>query len=388
MALTDVSSEPAIGEGLEDTRGPLDNALHLPGHIYTSPEIFRLEKEKIFMKDWLCLARVEEVAKPGDYMTFRIMGEPVVVARDEAGHINAFSNICRHRGVEVAQGEGNANSFKCPYHAWTYDLTGRLIRAPYMEGAGRFDLANCRLRPLRSGVWAGFIFVTFDDEAEPLEDFVAVFEQEFGFLRHEDCRVADKFVIELDCNWKLLVENFLDMYHISATHTDTLGREFPEAEDFPYQLQERGGYSSFFEGALRTEDGRTLFEATGMGKIPWLADRSDSFAAIGYLAPNFHIFPFVDSMNPLTVWPLSPTKTRAVQYLLVPEEKFELPNFKKMVGAYHDLGVAILEDDRAMVVSLQNSLGTKEFRPGPMSLYETAVHNGINYYLDRMFGSN
>ena len=139
---------PTIGEGIDVMRQPLNQARHLPGYIYTSPEIYQLEKEKIFMKDWLCIARAEEVEKPGDFMTHDVMGDPIVIARDEDGELNAFSNLCRHRGVEVAQDSGNTKEFMCPYHNWLYDLKGRLVGAPLMKKSEGFDPKTCRLRPL------------------------------------------------------------------------------------------------------------------------------------------------------------------------------------------------------------------------------------------------
>ena len=116
--MSSMSTEPtsAIGDGLDGVRAPLVRAQHVPGSIYTSPEVLALEKGKIFLRDWLCVGRVEEIANAGDFMTFRITGEPLVVTRNGKGDINAFSDVCRHRGVEVAQGSGNAKEFSCPYH--------------------------------------------------------------------------------------------------------------------------------------------------------------------------------------------------------------------------------------------------------------------------------
>ena len=99
------------------TQAPLVQAHHLPGDFYTSPHTYGLEKERIFHKDWLCVGRVEEFAQPGDYCTLRIADEPIIVCRDDEGGLNAFYNVCRHRGTEVAVGQGNTPSFQCPYHA-------------------------------------------------------------------------------------------------------------------------------------------------------------------------------------------------------------------------------------------------------------------------------
>src|SRR5690606_23457263 len=107
---------------LAKTMRPINQASHTPGYVYGDPAVLALEKERMFMKDWLCMGRIEELPNPGDYMTHTVLGEPVMIARNRAGVLQAFYNQCRHRGVEVAQGRGNAKIFKCPYHAWTYDL--------------------------------------------------------------------------------------------------------------------------------------------------------------------------------------------------------------------------------------------------------------------------
>ncbi|MCE2482384.1 MAG: Rieske (2Fe-2S) protein [Alphaproteobacteria bacterium] len=135
MALAEALPALENDPGLTQSRGELSRARHLPGYVYHSEEIFRLEKQKIFMKDWLAMARVEEFERAGDYRTFRVMGEPVIVCRDGEGAISAFANVCAHRGVEVASGEGNLEEFSCPYHGWLYDLQGKLIGAPYMKEA-------------------------------------------------------------------------------------------------------------------------------------------------------------------------------------------------------------------------------------------------------------
>ena len=113
-----ITLDESILEEIRKTRRGLGQARHLPGFLYTSPEIFDYEVEAIFMKEWLCVGRVEEFENEGDYRAIRIAGEPLLVCRDGAGRLNAFSNVCQHRGVEVTTGEGNLKSFRCPYHAW------------------------------------------------------------------------------------------------------------------------------------------------------------------------------------------------------------------------------------------------------------------------------
>ncbi len=378
MASTHTGLTPVIGEGLNKAREPIHQARHLPGAVYTSPEVYQLEKEKFFLHDWLCIARVEEVEKPGDYMTFRIMDEPIVLTRDKEGKLNVFSNICRHRGADVAQGQGNTKEFSCPYHAWLYDLTGKLKGAPYMKEAEQFDFANCRLPPLRVGVWAGWVFTSFNADAPPLEEFVADFQREFGFLRQEECRLAAKFEMEFDCNWKLFNENGMDVYHFQTLHADSFGGHIP-VEDFAFNLQGRGGFSGRYSAAPMTPHGKSLF-----GPMPWLQDKPDTFACMGFLVPNMFVIARYDSFQPTTVWPISPSRSRAISYTLLPEEAFGQPDFEEKVQVYKDFFRLIIEEDRQMVSSLQNNLGSSVFQPGPMSKLEQSVYNLINGYLDHM----
>ena len=368
------------GAGLGATRAPLSRAHHLPGYLYTSPEVWRLEKERIFMKDWLCVARVEEVETPGDFMTFDVMGDPIVVTRDEDGTLNAFSNLCRHRGVEVAQGSGNTKEFSCPYHGWLYDLNGRLTGAPFMKDTEGFDPKSCRLRPLRVDVWAGWVFVNFDAEAGPLADFVAPFENGMGFLHQEELRMADKLVFELACNWKLVIENSMDFYHVSAVHADTFGTV--TITDYHALLEERGGFSVEYRAKPHTYDGKLVF-----GKMPAIADKPEDFAMSGYLAPNMHLFARIENMRPVVNWPLAIGRTKLIYYILFPKQWFERPDFADGVKKYHDFYSQVVVEDAPMMEALQRAMSSKRFEPGPMSIQEEVIHNGIIHRLDQTFGA-
>ena len=380
MTVRESASESGLSSGLDNMKVPLNQSRHLPGHIYTSPEILALEKERVFMKDWLCMGRVEEIENPGDYMTFRVVGEPVIVVRNEAGDINAMSNVCRHRGVEVVSGEGNLKEFSCPNHGWTYDLRGQLIGAPYMKEAEGFDPQTCRLNPLRVGVWAGWIFITFGEEAEPLEDFVADFSNAFDILKQEDCRLFQKEVVEVDCNWKFVVENLMDVYHVQVLHIDSFGK-YIDRQKFTFDIKKRGGFSSFFDARPDTSDGKSLF-----GKMPWLEDQPESFAYTGHLAPNFHLFGRIDEVHHMTTWPLGADRTRIHIYHLFPKSYYSDPDFEEKAKVYREFVLAFLEEDRWMVNSLQNAMRARRFEPGPLSRLEVNIHNRINYNLDRVFG--
>jgi len=371
---------PASHDGFAATRAAIQQSSHAPGEIYASPEIFRREAEVYFKQDWLCVGRIEELPEPGDYMTRRIVDEPIIVARDKDGVLHATYNMCVHRGVEVAYGSGNARSFKCPYHGWVYDLDGSLTGAAYMKESEGFDLKNCRMRPLLLDVWRGNIFVNFDLKARPLREAVSEFEKDFAFLGMEKCRLGNKIVLDVACNWKFVHENLMDFYHVGVLHANTFGAKF-SWKDENVAAKEDGGLSIFYDAGPPTPGAEPL-----LGKMPWLADRPHSFACTGYLPPNLTIFGRIDCVRPMIAWPIGEARTEVIIYHLFPEEFFERPDFEATLKIYHDYQIAVLEEDRVMIESMQRAMSSPAYRPGRMSVLERPLHNFLNGYLDRILG--
>jgi len=381
MALTDNFDPTTVDQDLAQTRAPLSEALHVPGFVYDSEEVFQLEKERLFMKEWVCTIREEQIENPGDYVAMHLMGEPFIVCRDDAGNINAFANVCAHRGVEVASAEGNLKEFSCPYHGWLYDLQGKLIGAPYMKEAEGFDPANCRLKPLKVDTWERWIFISFNPDVEPLEKAVEHFDQEFGWLRQRDCRLGIQAVVDVNCNWKFVNENLMDVYHFQTLHVESFGAHL-DGEKFKIKLTDRGGVSAFYKAAPMVPEGKSLF-----GPMPWLGEENMDLGCMGHLPPNMHIFGRGDATTPYVIWPLTPNKTRIHINILFPEELLNRPDFKEKVQSYYDFQMMVISEDNAMVEGMQSNMGSTRFVPGPMSKLELTVHNIINGYLTRTFGA-
>ena len=156
------------GDDLKAARLPLSQASTLPPACYTSPEFYAQEVECIFLKEWLCVGRTDQVEKPGDFFTLTLLDERLIVVRDEDNQVRVLSNVCRHRATQVVEGHGNLRRFECPYHGWTYSLKGDLIGAPEMQRTDNFDKNQCHLTTPRVEIWEGFIFVNFDQQAESL----------------------------------------------------------------------------------------------------------------------------------------------------------------------------------------------------------------------------
>lgn len=362
----------------EPTKRELSAARHAAPNIYADPDVYRMEKERIFMRTWLFVAREEEVEKPGDYIAMRICDEPLLLTRDKQGVLHAFANVCRHRGVEVAFGQGNADFFKCPYHGWTYRLDGRLAGAPLMVDNTTFDRTNCRLPELGLANWGGNIFVNFSPNPEPFEEFIKPYQEQFGFLKQENCRMARKLPVELGCNWKFAVENLLDIYHVKVLHANTFGKNF-NADRKNIRLDDHGMVSYHYAAAPSTPDGVSLF-----GRMPWIDERGDGFGATFRMPPNTHMFARCDSIRYLVIWPVSVDKCMAWSYHLYPREHFSLPDFESRTKVYADYQYVVLEEDRSMMVSLQQAMTSRNYQPGPMAGVEATIHHVLKDYLERM----
>ena len=199
----------------------VDGAPTLPGKYYHSPEIFKEETEKIFYKFWLFACRSEEIPTPGDYKTLSIVDENIILLRDKSNQIKAYFNVCRHRGTQLCtepQGHFKGKAIQCPYHAWTYGLDGQLISAPLMQEGDGFQKSNCSLYPVAVYVWEGFVFINLDKEPVPVEDQMNILIGRFSAWKMSELRIARTIRYELNCNWKLILQNYQECYHCPGVH--------------------------------------------------------------------------------------------------------------------------------------------------------------------------
>jgi phenylpropionate dioxygenase-like ring-hydroxylating dioxygenase large terminal subunit len=193
----------------------LADAATLPPYYYKSDQIMAWETSEILLKEWMCIGRADEVPNPGDYFTIQILGEPLVVARDSDQKISVFSAACRHRGALVVEGRGNCKRFTCPFHGWVYSLKGNLLVAPLMNKTNHFDKSTEGLPRLKTEIWQGFLFINFDSQASPLAPRLTGLDAKFANYKLSDLRApAPPMIFTNDCNWKLSVEQGVDMYHV------------------------------------------------------------------------------------------------------------------------------------------------------------------------------
>lgn len=209
-------------EQISRVRQPLENAHTLPPQAYLSEDVYALEETKIMRKSWLPLARVDQIAEPGQYISLDLFGQPLMVVHGTDGEFRVMSRVCLHRAAPIAEGEGKRKLFTCPYHAWSYDTTGQLIRAPLMDRAEGFAEKDCKLPQIKTELWYGFIMANLDPDAPPFAPQVADYSSYFEKYKLDEMVVVKTLEFDSPWNWKVLVENFMEAYHHIATHAQSL----------------------------------------------------------------------------------------------------------------------------------------------------------------------
>ncbi|ACR30593.1 aromatic ring-hydroxylating oxygenase subunit alpha [Burkholderia glumae] len=192
--------------------------------LYYDPQIFEAELERIFYKTWIWVAHESELPQPGDFRTTTIGRQPVIVVRDRTGTVNVLQNRCRHRGATVCEEhQGNAKGFTCPYHSWSYALDGALRALPYGDGyEGVCEKGDLPLEKLRVGIYQGLIFASFNQEIEPLEDFLGGAKPWIDLFMKQGAGYPIKsngeHKFRFKGNWKIQLENTTDLYHFPVVH--------------------------------------------------------------------------------------------------------------------------------------------------------------------------
>jgi phenylpropionate dioxygenase-like ring-hydroxylating dioxygenase large terminal subunit len=211
----------------------------IPKERYTSRAFAALEWERMWTRVWLCAGRASDAARPGDYFTFEIGPESILVVRQADGSLAARYNVCMHRGNRLREsGRGHAERFACSFHGWQYGIDGELVQAldPHAFPQG-LPPERLGLRPVRCETWGGFAFVCLDPRVEPLREYLGVVPEHLAPYHFEEWSILNDVTLEVPCNWKTSVDAFNEAYHVAATHRWTL--EFTDDVNTQYDCYDR-----------------------------------------------------------------------------------------------------------------------------------------------------
>ncbi len=355
---------------------PAAEAHTLPPAFFTSDAFFRLEQEYIFRRDWVCLGHETDIPEPGDYFTSKLAGEPLIVCRGADAQVRVLSNVCRHRGNLLLQGSGRKRGFTCPYHAWSYALDGRLKTAPHMDKVPGFDKAGCRLPVFASEIWRGFVFVRLEGEGASLVERLETLESVIGNYGIGDRRSVLVEEESWAANWKCLVENFMEAYHLSPMHPKTLHPMMPTTL---CERLEVGAGCSAYRANYRpgTPQRRPFPEA--------LTEQERGSSLLFSIFPNLVLAIGPSTALYLCIFAETPDSLRIRWGLLAhPGEEGEAA-----AREYEPLVRAFNAEDKTTLETLQTGLGSRHFQTGPLAPadYEGTIWDFYLYMAGRLAGS-
>jgi len=245
---------------------PLQEASTIPASWYTDARLAELERQKVFGRTWQPLARADQLASPGQYVTAELAGEPLLLVRGHDQQLRAFFNVCRHHAAAVATEEqGTASILRCPYHGWSYGLDGSLKGAPEFEGVCGFDRAQNGLLPVRLETWEQFVFVNLDPQAPPLAAALGGLIERVAPLNIGTLRFFERRSYRLKCNWKVFVDNYLDGgYHVPHLH-----KGLNSVLDYKHYTIENDGNYCLQSSPMSSSDEDPATAATRTGERAW-----------------------------------------------------------------------------------------------------------------------
>ena len=337
----------------------------LSGADYTSGAIYDEERERVWYSAWICVGRSEEIAAPGDYLVRDVAGESIFVVRNRVGQVRAFYNVCAHRGTKLLDDEpacGHVGkAFKCPYHAWSYDLDGQLLGTPNVHEDELFERSDYPLNAVAANEYAGFVFVSLAAEPPPLPIALRDSNEtitDFDRYRMADLRVARRITYDVAANWKIVVENYNECLHCPNIHPELV------------QVVPLYRYGEVWDGETRDggnemRDGATSFTATGQSDLPklpgLLAEDYGMYYGV-FQFPNLMVNLHPDAVMSYLVYPRGPDQTTVVSEFLFRPETIAAPSFRpEPVVELWDL---ISRQDWAVCERAQLGVSSRSYRSG------------------------
>jgi phenylpropionate dioxygenase-like ring-hydroxylating dioxygenase large terminal subunit len=388
-----VTVDRALDVLQERAARPLDRARALPGSCYTSADLYDLEVSRIFRKEWMCVARVDQLEQPGDWLARDLVGEPLLITRDGGGALHALSRVCSHRMQDVLndrdERQGNAARLACPYHSWSYRLDGSLIGAPDMKESSTFDPDSCGLASFPLEVWQGFVFVSLDPDIEPLSWRVAGLQEVLGDVDFSTWRVTRTLPWgEQPVNWKVVIENGVECYHHMGPHASTLEPAFPHASvDVKVSRDDHwiAGHmvisEAFADGDANGHRRHPLFFADA---APNLSPLQRSETLIASVFPMFSIALSPDFMTWFDWYPTGPASHHVDLHLVVPPNAYAQPDREQVLDEIAALLNAIQAEDVHNNIGVQRSLGSSAATGGPLSRLEYPIWRFQRYLAARL----
>jgi len=331
-----------------------------------SAEVFAQEQERVFSNHWLCVGHQSQLPTAGDFFVQDVTGESLIILRDQKSRVRGFYNVCRHRGTRLVEKCGRLHeTIRCPYHAWTYGLDGRLVGAPHMDMVAGFDKAEHALHAVSLALWEGFIFVNLARHAPPLETVFTPLEAKFAGWNLPKLRSARRIEYEVRANWKLIFENYSECYHCPLVHP-ALSKLTPydSAENDLCEGPFLGGFMPITEGHSLTMSGNAC-------ALPVGDNQGEDHHRVYYysICPNLLLSLHPDYVMVHQVWPQSPAQVTILCDWLFHPDAFGRADFRPDDAiAFWDM---TNRQDWHVCELSQQGIASRAYEPGPYSPRES-----------------
>lgn len=347
----------------------------LPTEYYQSEAIYQQEIAKIFHQSWLMACREEEIPNPGDYITVPVGDESILLVRDTEGKIRAHFNVCRHRGTRLCsmeKGSFRSHEIQCPYHAWRYHLNGNLKAAPMMKELAGFRTEDYPLFSAYVGLWGGFVFINLAEKPTPFEEDLRPLLGKFQDWHLPELRIAHKIEYSLNCNWKLIIQNYQECYHCPGVHP-LLSKwtPFRGAVHDCFEGSVIGGYMEYAEkGGGMTMDGKPA-------SVPVCDVSGPDLQRVHYYSiyPNLLLSPHPDFVLYHRIRSLAIDKIKNdCFFLLHPDvinDKSRMERFQSAIEFWDMTN----RQDWHVCEQMQLGLRSRRFKRGPYSGQEDILHS-------------
>ena len=354
------------------TRAPA-LARALPAWAYNNPEMTRLEYERILKPSWQIVCHINSIPATGDFVTLDIGGDSVVAVRNSQGQIQAFHNVCRHRGARILEGAGNCpGAITCPYHGWSYRLNGDLIGMPARESFPGLDRSQHGLRPVRMTIQFGFVFVNLGGDPPPLESIWGRFLDDF--TPHEFDRMlplGPLYTEHWEVDWKVAMDNYLESYHVPIGHPGLFRMFTPDYDDMITLPTGVARGISWLRDRPSSRWSERMYQEM-IGKVT--ADLPETHRkrwTFYSMLPNLGVDVFPDQMDFFQVLPRGPGKCT------IRGGSFARPDSRREMRVVRYLSARInrqvQREDEFLCRRVQQGLASSSYEPGPLSTLESCM---------------
>ena len=345
----------------------------LPGWLYSDPEYFELECARVIRPSWQIVCHESDLAEPGAWRTLAYLGEQVIVVRGADGAVRGFHNVCRHRAMRLVDGaSGCARKLVCPYHAWVYELDGRLSGVPMKSDYPALRLEENGLVAVGVETWRGFVFVRLEDDGGPsVAAMMAPYDNEIAPYRFEEMRrLSDVRERERRVNWKNVGDNYSDNLHIPVAH-DGLTRLFGKS----YAI-EAAGWVDRMSGELVDRASSDWWERlyqTHLPRVDHLPEASQRRWLYYKLWPNMAFDLYADQIDFMQWLPLTPTTS------LLREMSFALPDGRREMKlvryANWRINRTVNAEDTWLIERVQEGMASSSYTAGPIGASEVCLRS-------------